>query len=101
MRRTTSRAEERGSTTKKFASRSYDLVMTETHLADMSSRDITRIVRARGPKPVVWMTTSDRVADGNIAEGPESPSCTLILPLTLRTLRKALDDIVAAVATSP
>jgi CheY-like chemotaxis protein len=84
-----------------LASRSYDLVMPDTHLADMSGRDITRSIRTHGPIPVIWMTGVDHVAQGIIAaDEPDSPSCILTKPLTLGALRKALDDIAAAAAAT-
>jgi CheY-like chemotaxis protein len=84
-----------------FASQAYDLVMTDTHLADMNGRDITRDIRACGSTPVIWMTGSEQVSQAIIADGPESPSCILTKPMTLDGLRKALGDIAAASAAFP
>jgi CheY-like chemotaxis protein len=81
-----------------FASQTYSLVLTETHLADMTGRDITKCIRGCGCTPVIWMTGREQISGESIAEGPESPSCILTKPLTLSGLRTALADVAAAAA---
>lgn len=83
-----------------FASHPYDLVMTDTHLADMSGRDITRNIRAHGSTPVIWLSELDLAVTGMIADAPDSPSDILTKPLSLGALRKSLDKVAAAASSA-
>lgn len=72
------------------AMRTYDVILTDIHLADMSGRELTRRLRERGPTPVIWLAGGDAdSADGASAE-PVVPNGILTKPLSLDALRKAL-----------
>lgn len=83
-----------------FASRPYDVVVTDIHLADMNGRDLTRNLRANGPIPVIWLTGAADVSPEIVARRPDSPTCILVKPLSLAALRKALDGISRSTSTS-
>ncbi len=83
------------------ASRPYDLVMTDTHLADMNGRDLTRSIRALGPIPVIWLTDRDLAVAGIPPDAPDFPSAILTKPLSLGALRKALDRLATPAAAVP
>lgn len=76
-----------------FAAHTYEVVVTDIHLADMSGRDLTRNLRANGPVPVLWMTGADDVSQESASHQVDSPNCILAKPLSLIALRRALDGI--------
>jgi CheY-like chemotaxis protein len=76
-----------------FDSDSYDLVITDSHLPDMSGRDLTRKLRARGPTPVIWLGHIDLENAPRIPGAADSPSAILTKPLSLSSLRKALAKV--------
>lgn len=83
-----------------FASHTYDVVVTDIHLADMNGRDLTRNLRASRPVRVIWITGADDFSQEAAAHQADSPNCILAKPLSLDALRKALDGISTSATTA-
>lgn len=74
-----------------FATRHYDVVMTDVDLVDMDGREVTRRIRGCGSTPVIWLADVD--IGGNAMSIDEAPQCVIRKPLSLSALRQALAGI--------